>query len=72
MRCYFCEEPPLGAFYHLENGRVVCLDCLSHIGLGELLDALELYFAGELLLRFHIATRHDESAYIQKTRRDDK
>ena len=72
MRCYFCEMRPAGAFYHLENGRVVCDDCLSHIGLSELMDALGLCLAGEFLLRFHIATRHDTEAYIPKPRRDDK
>ena len=70
MRCYFCEKHPSGAFYHLDNGRILCSDCLAHITLGELLDALELYFLGDFLLRFHVATLCDALPYIKNSRRD--
>ena len=56
--CYFCEDPPTGDYFLLENKRMICLDCLGHIGLYELLDALGLSHPVQLLQRFHMASHH--------------
>ena len=57
MRCYYCEKRVKAPFWLLDNGAVLCDDCLASIGLYELLDLLRLSSFTDLLTRYGIAIR---------------